>query len=333
VQARPVAVAVALVALACMPGAASAQAPYPPAAQPGAAASEGRGAVQQRILEDAIPLTPEMIRDLARRYGEVQRAREESVAQIASPVSRPVNVSFQPGQPTSIVETVRGYPTALSFFDNTGQPWPIAWDSNSNAANVSGGGSSGVGGCSTSPNAGPAGPGGPAADIAGFHVCVPVRGSNTIQITPMSVSPRGGLLVNLQGAPKPISFLLVAGRDRYDADVSLHVTYRGPNARVQIDTRPGAPMTGAPYLTAMLSGVAPADARPLSVSGVSPDDVRAWRLGNQIYLRTRHTLMSPPWDASQYGEGGTTIYALPPTPVVLLSVNNRTVSAELREER
>ena len=31
-------------------------------------------------LEDAIPLTPEMIRELARRYGEVRRAQEESVA-------------------------------------------------------------------------------------------------------------------------------------------------------------------------------------------------------------------------------------------------------------
>ena len=35
----------------------------------------------------------------------------------------------------------------------------------------------------------------------------------------------------------------------------------------------------------------------------------------------------------ELGEGGTTVYALPATPVVLLSVNNRTVSAELREER
>ena len=314
----------------CLPGAALAQAPNPSQAP---SVPVDRGAVRQRMLEDAIPLTPEMIRELARRYGEVQRAQEESAALIASPVSRPVNITFQPGQPTSIVQTVRGYPTALSFFDATGQPWPIAWDTNSNNANVSGGGGAGGGGCSTSPNAGPAGPGGPAADLAGFHVCVPVRGSNTIQITPMSISPRGGLLVNLQGAPKPISFLMVSGQNRYDADVSIHVSSRGPNARVQIDTRPDAPATGAPYLTAMLSGVAPADAIPLSVSGVSPDDVRAWRLGNQIYLRTRHTLMSPPWDASQYGEGGTTVYALPSTPVVLLSVNNRTVSADLREER
>lgn len=318
----------ALLAMALMSASASAQAPPQPASTPA-----DRAATRDRILEDAIPLTPEMIRELARRFGEVQRAREESVAIIAAPVSRPVNVGFQPGQPTSIVQTVRGYPTALSFFDATGQPWPIAWDTNSNNANVSGGGGAGVGGCSTSPNAGPAGPGGPAAELAGFHVCVPVRGSNTIQITPMSMAPRGGLLVNLQGAPKPISFLLVAGQARYDADVSIHVASRGPNARIQIDTRPGAPVTGAPYLTAMLSGVAPADAVPLAVSGVSPDAVRAWRLGNQIYLRTSHTLLSPPWDASQYGEGGTTVYALPETPVVLLSVNNRTVSAELREER
>ena len=41
--------------------------------------------------------------------------------------------------------------------------------------------------------------------------------------------------------------------------------------------------------------------------------------------------MSPAWDGSESGEGGMTIYALPNTPVVLLSVADRTVSATLRE--
>ena len=139
------------------------------------------------------------------------------------------------------------------------------------------------------------------------------------------------MLVSLQGAPKPLAFLVVGGRDRYDADVSIRVADRGPNARVRIDTRPGAPVTGAPYLNAMLAGVAPADARPLSVEGVAPDDIRAWRLGDDVYLRTRHTLMSPPWSASENGEGGMTIYALPATPFVLLSVNGRTISAQLKD--
>ena len=85
---------------------------------------------------------------------------------------------------------------------------------------------------------------------------MPVRGSNTIQITPMSISPRGGLLVNLQGAPKPVSFLMVSGQTRYDADVSIHVSSRGPNARIQIDTRPNAPVTGAPAITSAPSSTA-----------------------------------------------------------------------------
>ena len=301
------------------------QAPGPPGAIPPVPEAARRAA------RDAIPLTPELIQELAKRFQENRRTEEESTTQIASPVSRAVKVNYAPGQTTSIVQTVRGYPSQISFFDATGQPWPIVWDTNSNAAGGGGGGNS-SGNCNTNSAAGAvSGSGGPAVEAVGFHVCVPVKGSNVLQVTPMSLSPRGGLLVSLQGAPKALTFLVVAGRDRYDADVSVHVDRRGPNARVQMDTRPGAPITGAPYLTAMLSGIAPADAKPLQVEGVSPDDVRAWRLGHETYLRTRHTLMSPPWSASESGEGDMRIYALPSTPVVLLSVNGRTVSAQLRD--
>jgi intracellular multiplication protein IcmK len=286
--------------------------PALPAGPPGSAG---------RSVDNAIPITPDMIRELARRFQENSRTQEEVLTPVASPSSRVVSVTFSPGAATSIVQTVKGYPTALSFFDNTGQPWPIAWDTSSNAA----GGS--AGNCNTNANASS----GPAVEVTGFHSCVPVKGSNVLQITPLSLAPRGGMLVSLQGAPKPLAFLVVGGGDRYDADVSIRVADRGPNAKLQIDTRPGAPVTGAPYLNAMLAGVAPADARPLSVEGVSPDDIRAWRLGDDIYLRTRHTLMSPPWSASESGEGGVTIYALPATPVVLMSVDGRTVSAQLKD--
>ena len=52
------------------------------------------------------------------------------MTQFASPVSRRVNVAFTPGQTTSIILVVKGYPTAVSFFDKTGAPWPIEWDTN-----------------------------------------------------------------------------------------------------------------------------------------------------------------------------------------------------------
>jgi intracellular multiplication protein IcmK len=80
----------------------------------------------------------------------------------------------------------------------------------------------------------------------------------------------------------------------------------------------------------MLQGVPPADAVPLSVEGVSPDDLRAWRLGRNTYLRTPYTLISPAWTASE-AEAGLTVYAVPNTPVVLLSVSGRTVSASLKD--
>jgi len=319
-----------LLLLACLavPAPAWAQAKGDPAYSAPAPDAADAPEAAEKAARDAIPLTPDLIRKLARRFQENRRAEEESFTQMASPVSRAVKVTFAPGQATSIVETVRGYPSQVSFFDATGQPWPIVWDTNSNSAGGVGAGGSSAGNCNTS---GGGGPGGPAVESVGFHVCVPVKGSNVLQVTPMSALPRGGMLVSLEGAPKALTFLVVSGRDRYDADVSVHVDRRGPNARVQVDTRPGAPVTGAPYLTAMLSGIAPADARPLQVEGVSPDEVRAWRLGSEVYLRTRHTLMSPPWSATENGEGDMRIYALPSTPVVLLSVNGRTVSAALKD--
>ena len=282
--------------------------------------ANGKSPAAQKAVQDAIPLTPEMIEELARRYNATRRAQEQAVTELAAPLNRQVNVSFAPGAATSIINTVKGYPTAVAFFDSTGQPWPIQWDTNSNPAAITGG---------TNCNA-PANGGGPSAVAIGFFVCTPTKGSNVLEITPMSLAPRGGLVISLEGAPSPLTFLLISGGGRYDANLSVHVASRGPHAKVEVMTQPDAPDTGAPFLTGMLEGVPPADAVPLSVEGVSPDAMRAWRLGRNVYLRTTYTLLSPEWTASE-AQAGTTVYAIPNTPVVLLSVNGRTVSALLKD--
>ena len=289
---------------------------------PGASPPQQPGASPKTDVDSAIPLTPGMIRDLGRRVGDNRRAEEEVNTEIASPISRRVNVSFAPGQSTPIVRIVKGYPTALSFFDRTGQPWPIEWDTNSNPAAAQA--------SNVNCNQGPAGGGGPAVASAGFYVCTPTVGSNVLQVAAASLQPRGGLLVTLKGAPKPISFMLVAGGGTYDADLTVQVADRGPNAK-GVATGPVAPDTASPFLTAMLDGAPPAEAEPLAVAGVSPDDLRAWKVGNRVVLRTRFALISPEWLASQTGEGGVTVYSLPVTPVVLLSQDGVTVSASLSE--
>jgi intracellular multiplication protein IcmK len=307
-------------------GAVSAQTPGNDAPSEGAPplpqGSANGNPAADRAVRDALPLTPEMIEELARRYNATRRAQEEGVTETAVPVNRQINVSFAPGGATSIIQTIKGFPTAVSFFDSTGQPWPVQWDTNSNPAAISGGTN-----CNVQTN-GSAGD--PAAMAVGFFVCAPTKSSNVLEITPVSLVPRGGLVVSLENAPKPLTFFLVTGGGRYDANLSIHVADRGPRAKVEVMTQPDAPDTGAPYLTGMLQGVPPADAVPLDVEGVSPDWLRAWRLGPNVFVRTRYTLLSPEWTASE-AEGGTTVYAVPATPVILLSVNGRTVSALLKE--
>jgi len=319
---RPVFATAALMAL-LWAGLAQAQTPDSDGAPATADAgnfANGNSPAAQKAVQDAIPLTPEMIEELARRYNATRRAQEQAVTELAAPLNRQVNVSFAPGAATSIINTVKGYPTAVAFFDSTGQPWPIQWDTNSNPAAITGGAN-----CNA-----PANGGGPSAVAIGFFVCTPTKGSNVLEITPMSLAPRGGLVISLEGAPSPLTFLLISGGGRYDADLSVHVASRGPHAKVELMTQPDVPDTGAPFLTGMLEGVPPADAVPLSVEGVSPDAVRAWRLGRNVYLRTNYTLLSPEWTASE-AQAGTTVYAIPNTPVVLLSVNGRTVSALLKD--
>ena len=272
-------------------------------AQPDTAAELDRKA-RDAAERHELPLTPEGIERLAHKFNETHRAQEQAQqASIALPVTRSVNIALGPGGATPIVQAVQGYPTAIAFLDNSGQPWPIVWDTNSN----------------------------PSVEGFGFDVSVPEKGSNVMQIIPRSRIPRGGLLVYLKGAPVPLTFMIVAGQGRYDARVDARIADRGPNAKVQIITRPNTPETGAAYLTAMLDGTPPADAVPLVVAGVSPDEVRAWRLGDRVFLRTRYTVISPEWVASEAGEAGVSVYALPSTPIVLLSADGRSVSARLTE--
>ena len=265
--------------------------------------------------EGGIPLTPGMITELEHRYDESQRAaaRIDDPSAFVAPVSRSVNVTLGPGGVTNIVQTVQGFPAAITFVDATGEPWPIAWDLNSSPSGKSGGSN-----------------GTPAVRAVGLDISVPVKGSNVLQITPMAQYSRGGILVTLQGAPKPIAFMIISGHGRYDADLTVRISNRGPQAKEQILTRQDTPETGSPYLMAMLDGAPPAEAVPLQVSGVSPDEVRAWRLGDHVYLRTRYTVISPEWTSSA-SEEGTSIYALPNTPIVLLSADDHTVSAHLSE--
>lgn len=282
-----------------------------------------------RAAAASIPFIPDaLVEELARRLDSQRRASERATNPVlAIPVNRSVNISLGPGGTTPAVQTVMGYPTSIAFLDSTGQPWPIHWDENSNpSVPVPQGGvtnaSAGVGVA-------------PAVSYGtGFDVAVPVKGGNVLNITTRSPGPRGGLAVMLEGASAPLAFMIMANGQRFDSRLAVMVAGRGPNAKAASSGgfgRSGEPVTGAAQLTSMLDGVAPAQAVPLGVSGMSPDDIRAWRLGDKVYLRTRAKVVSPQPVAMERGMDGMAIYEIPAVPSVLVSSGGQLAPIHLQE--
>ncbi len=281
----------------------------------------------------SIPFIPDaLVEELARRLDSQRRASERATNPVlAIPVNRSVNVSLGPGGTTPAVQTVMGYPTSIAFLDSTGQPWPIHWDENSNpSVPAAPSAPGGVTNASAGVGIGPA-----VSYGTGFDIAVPVKGGNVLNITTRSPGPRGGLAVMLEGASAPLSFMIMANGQRFDSRLAVMVTGHGPNAKAPASgngfNHPGDPVTGAAQLTSMLDGVAPAQAVPLGVSGMSPDDIRAWRLGDRIYLRTRAKVVSPQPVATEKGMDGVAIYEIPAVPVVLVSSGGQLASIHLQE--
>jgi intracellular multiplication protein IcmK len=273
------------------------------------------------IYADKLPPPPGM-RDLYDRYDNGQKALDgaDDPHSVAVPVSRSITITLTPGAQTNIVRIAQGFPASITFVDVTGQPYPIAWNIMTNK----------VGGCDRSGQQ-EGGSNGPAIRAVGISACVPEAGSNVLQLTPVSRYAKGGVLVSLKDAPKPISFMIVAGTGSYDADLTARVLWRGPNAKNAPATESEAPATGDTVLSAMLDGVPPADAVPLVVSGANPDRLRAWHYGHAMYLRTTYRQVSPAPTASET-EYGTTVYRIPETSRILLGDQDRMIPVVLAED-
>lgn len=271
------------------------------------------------IYAGSLPPPPSVRENLYDRYDAGQRAldAEDDPHTLASPASRSLNVSFEPGAQIPIVRLAQGYPAAITFLDATGQPWPIAWDIATNkASNCDGDGK----GSDKSP-----------IRAVGINACVPQPGSNILQISPITRYPRGGLLVTLKDAPKPISFMIVAGTGSYDADLTVKITKRGPNAKDQASMLGTVPDTSDPVLNNLLDGTPPMEAVPLLVSGVSADRLRAWKLKNTMYIRTTFELSSPAATA-HVSEFDVTAYAAPFSSRLLVSIGERLVPVSVQED-
>jgi intracellular multiplication protein IcmK len=274
---------------------------------PGRSAADpaGRAAAEQSEEEDfnaalrgILPLNPDEIMATKGRLNASQKAAAKDIGGPAKQVSRSVTISLAPGGQAQVLQAMPNNVSAITFVDQTGQPWPVA-------AVVNG-----------APN--------------GFDVIAPVKGGSSVSISPLMSFGSGNMTVFLQDLAKPITIALEIGKGLVE-QVDARVTSRGPNAKAQIIESSSVPEAGSEAMMSFLDGVPVQQAAPMTVSGVSPDDARAWRIGDMIYLRTAFTVLSPAWVARVGSADGMNVYALPSTPVVLVSAAGKMVSLKLQD--
>ena len=245
-------------------------------------------------IENVFPMTPEMVRG----YRRIQDANERAVKEspFPDPLIDAVLVSMEPGEQPAELRVAPGIASAISFFDAAGQPWPIRQYVIGNAEE--------------------------------FSVIQMGERSGSLAISPLARVGWTNLVIALLDEPTPLVLRIAIDRSQAHFRKTVTVLKPGP---LSPDSMPAEaaelPRAGDKSMLAALSGIDfPDGAVSIPVSGV---DARAWIIDQDLYLRSRHPLLSPAWTASLAGPDGLRAYRLEPMATLLFSVRGQVVRADL----
>lgn len=245
------------------------------------------------------PLNPDQIRQAKSYYYETGKASSSSII----PVPRVRSTSLKLSGQNSVVEvqTLFGQVSAVSFYDSTGAPWPLA-DSPWGAKDT-------------------------------FDAYWP-KDSNTVMFTPQTLYGTGSFSVMLVGLPVPIPVQIstlsqnkkLGDKQLYDARHEVRVPGRGPNAK-QPTVGDDQIALYDPVLQDFLDGVPPSGAQLVNISPKNIQ-VEAWKYQGQLFVKTNLSFRTA-FDRTISSGNGTSVYVLPVTPFIALSSDAKAINIEL----
>lgn len=275
-----------------LPGAAPVPQPQAPAspAQPTAAEL-----AFQQVLQQLVPMSPDMVRDFRRHVDQTGRAASGPASgALPSARTRSIQLTLRPGEVMPNVRLHPGNASVVTFSDMTGAPWPVlsATVGNPQAYALAEAGERGR--------------------------------TNMVVISPITQhAVAANLVVTLVGHPVPVIFSLATGTGEVDHRLDVGVRARGPNAVMDPISSSSLAPTNDATVQAFIDGVPPRGARKLTTSS---RDVEAWKLGDMVYVRTPLELLSPAYTARARSVSGTSVYTLVEAPVLLVSQDGRVSS-------
>lgn len=243
-----------------------------------------------RLVNGQMPLSPNQVREAVRQKDAVERAQSARATPAPRPVSVTARVTLTSGASPHVLRLDQDTVTTVVFNDVTGAPW--------NVTKVIAGGKG-------------------LLDIPPVDAAKP---SHMFTVVPLLDSVNTNIAVFLEGAPAPVVLAVTTRQAEVDFRVDMSVQARGPAAVMPVVSRGLAESVSA-ELTSLVSGVTPAQARPLKVLSSDVPDVQAWVMGSRMYVRTKAGVLSPavPKDGKvATGADGTKVYELPLANTVLL---------------
>lgn len=248
-------------------------------------------------IEQAFPMTPEMIT----RFREILEMNERAAQERPEPREETSTtlISLEPGEAAPLLKVSPSIASVIGFYDATGAAWPVEQYVLGNSEN-----------------------------FTAVHLG---EKSNNIVLTPGARIGFTNLVVVLEGHDKPVTVRVNIAEDTADYRFDVQVLQLGPDAR-QNNAATGMTQTvteaGSSILLAAITGVdLPRDAKQVNIVGV---DARGWYIRDDLYLRSRHALLSPSWTESMAGPDGIRVYKINPASVALFSVNGQIVRADIQ---
>lgn len=245
-------------------------------------------------VESTFPMTPDMVRQYRQIFDEQQRAmleRPEPAAVIDAGL-----ITLEPGETPGRIQLAPGIASVIGFYDATGQAWPIDQYVVGNGEN--------------------------------FQVLALGDDSNNLVLTPLARMGWTNIVIQLRDEPKPVVLRIEVSEQSAHFRHDIQIARNGPNAEVNTAV-PIRPVTEAGSRT-LLAVLTRTDLPPGAVrAGVSNVQAEAWQIGDNLYVRSRHALLSPAWTASMAGPDRVRVYEIQPSNALLFSIDGRVVRASV----
>ena len=253
---------------------------------------QSRQGAFDEAISTVFPMTPEMVR----QYKSIHQQNEQAVREETAPLPMvdAVMVSLEPGEMPAELRLAPGIASAVGFFDAAGSPWPIRQF-------VIGNGDD-------------------------YQVIQLGEGSGSLAIAPLVRVGWTNLIVALADEPTPVVLRIAVDREQAHFRRNVRILKLGPSSPLEAaQIVSELPRAGDKDMLAALAGLdLSAGAREVPIDGV---DAQAWLVGDQLYVRSSHPLLSPAWKAMLAGPGGLRAYRLSPVSSLLFSVEGQVVLA------